>query len=93
MPPAPDYQEALTRIAAMEECMNAVEAALRHSQSLADPAMQEKIRRLTAYMESGLWLADYERDARGELPPGLKRGVLSQDGLYGLLEEIRQARS
>ncbi len=92
MTPAPDLQEALTRIAAMEECMDAVEAALRREQSLADPAMEDKIRHLTVYMESGLWLADYERDARGELPPGLKRGVLSQDGLYNLLDEIRQTR-
>ena len=30
---------------------------------------------------------DYEADERGELPPDLKRGVLSQDALYDLLEE------
>jgi hypothetical protein len=29
----------------------------------------------------------YEADERGELPPDLKRGVLSQDALYDLLEE------
>ena len=29
---------------------------------------------------------DYEADERGELPPDLKRGVLSQDALYNLLE-------
>ena len=28
---------------------------------------------------------DYEADERGELPPDLKRGVLSQDALYDLL--------
>ena len=42
---------------------------------------------LRDYYENGVWLADYERDERGELPPGLKRGVLSQDGLYDLLRQ------
>ena len=41
---------------------------------------------LPAYYESGQWLKDYEADERGELPPTLKRGVLSQDGLWELLE-------
>lgn len=43
---------------------------------------------LREYMDSGLWLQDYEADERGELPSGLKRGVLSEDGLYDLLTEI-----
>lgn len=40
---------------------------------------------LISYYDSGLWLQDYEADERGELPVDLKRGVLSQDGLYQLL--------
>lgn len=53
-----------------------------------DPASIEELR---TYYESGLWLSDYEADERGELPPDLKRGVLSQDGIWDLLaywEEI-----
>lgn len=46
----------------------------------------EKLRLLEAYYSSGQWLEDYEADERGELPPDLKRGVLSQDALYELLE-------
>ena len=42
---------------------------------------------LTAYYESGQWLQDYEADERGELPRNLKRGVLSQDGLWELLQK------
>ena len=42
---------------------------------------------LIAYYESGQWLKDYEADERGELPPTLKRGVLSQDGLWELLSK------
>lgn len=41
---------------------------------------------LTDYYESGLWLADYTLDEQGLLPQDLKRGVLSQDGLWDLLD-------
>ena len=47
----------------------------------------EKLRLLEEYYTSGEWREDYEADERGELPPDLKRGVLSQDALYDLLEE------
>ena len=46
----------------------------------------EKLRLLDVYYTSGEWRDDYEADERGELPPDLKRGVLSQDALYDLLE-------
>ena len=46
----------------------------------------EKLRLLDAYYTSGEWQEDYEADERGELPPDMKRGVLSQDALYDLLE-------
>ena len=46
----------------------------------------DKLRLLDAYYTSGEWREDYEADERGELPPELKRGVLSQDALYDLLE-------
>ena len=42
---------------------------------------------LNDYYTSGSWREDYEADERGELPPDLKRGVLSQDALYDLLGE------
>ena len=53
-----------------------------------DTDVSEKVRILTEYCESGLWLRDYEADEQGLLPEDLKRGVLSQDGLYNLLKEI-----
>ena len=44
-------------------------------------------RELREYYENGQWLRDYEADERGELPVTLKRGVLSQDGLWDLLNK------
>ena len=50
--------------------------------------LQEMLQELLSYYEGGQWLADYEADERAELPSGLKRGVLSQDGIYNLLSEL-----
>ena len=47
----------------------------------------EKLWLLDAYDTSDQWREDYEADERGELPPDLKRGVLSQDALYDLLDD------
>ena len=49
-----------------------------------------KYRVLCDYMDSGLWQMDYARDERGEFPKDLKRGVLSEDGLYNLLCDLEQ---
>ena len=43
---------------------------------------------LREYMESGQWKADFEADERGEIPDDIERGVLSEDGLYDLLDEV-----
>ena len=70
-------EERTQRVARYERLFD--EAAVSH-----DP---EKLRLLEAYYTSGQWREDYEADERGELPPALKRGVLSQDALYNLLSD------
>ena len=77
------------RVKHMEKCMEMVEAALRKGEM---HTVRRQIRTLRTYMESGQWLADYEADERGEFPAEMKRGVLSQDGLYDLLAQIDQHR-
>ena len=42
---------------------------------------------LRDYMASGLWRKDFEADEAGKVPADLKRGVLSEDGLYDLLQD------
>ena len=49
----------------------------------------EEFRLMGVYYTSGEWQEDYEADERGDLPPDLKRSVLSQDALYDLLEGAR----
>ena len=66
--------------------MNTIER-IRQMEALYDLALRtgEISGELVEYYESGQWLRDYEADERGELPRDLKRGVLSQDGLWDLL--------
>ena len=48
------------------------------------------ISELEAYYESIKWRKDFENDESGLLPKKLLRGVLSEDGIYNLLEEYRE---
>ena len=50
-------------------------------------ASKDDLDALRNYMDSGQWLKDYEADEAGMIPDGLKRGVLSEDALYDLLQE------
>lgn len=62
---------------------------IKHMEALFDRALETKElpRELTDYYFGGQWLLDYQADERGELPPELKRGVLSEDGVWNLLTE------
>ena len=80
----------VNRIYQMEKYYDEVLLAIKNSPKsiIKDKELRKKIEVLKDYSDSGRWLKDYEADERGELPVDLKRGVLSQDGLYNLLCEI-----
>ena len=71
-------EEAIRRIQRMEEIFDALQIDPDH------PSLGELVR----YYEGGQWLRDYELDEQGLLPRDLKRGVLSQDGIYNLLDDL-----
>ena len=77
----------IERIRAMEALLNeigdAVEALANALEDYA--AAQAKIRRLSAYYGSDSWYGDREADENGKLPEDLRRGVLSEDLIYGVL--------
>lgn len=50
-----------------------------------DPDLAEQIRKLDSYYGSPEWKEDLEADEAGLLPADLKRGVLSEDGIYNVL--------
>ena len=45
----------------------------------------EKVRLLQEYYASGEWQDDHDADQNGELPPSLKRDVLSPEAISGIL--------
>ena len=55
-----------------------------------DEHIKSMLNVLVEYYESGRWMADYQADEKGELPSDLKRGVLSEDGLWNLLSNIQK---
>ncbi|MBR4756812.1 MAG: DUF4298 domain-containing protein [Bacteroidales bacterium] len=72
------YDEVTRVLAALEEAVDEYED------------FKSEIDALKEYMASGQWKEDYEADEAGQLPSGLKRGVLSQDALYNLLNDADQ---
>lgn len=55
-------------------------------------ALTQKADELEKYYSGKLWKKDYSDDEAGLLPQELKRGVLSEDGLYNLLDEVRSLK-
>lgn len=51
---------------------------------------QAEIQKLEAYYTSPQWKADFAADEAGEFPDKLKRGVLSEDGIWNMLERNRE---
>lgn len=77
----------------MEKMFDEVKNAFENDPDFnKNETMQKKVSLLTQYMESGQWLRDFELNEKGELPNNLKRGVLSEDGLYNLICDIEQSK-
>lgn len=84
----------ISRISAMEEKLDkAIEAVAAMDKALEQfAAVFPEVEELTSYYESELWREDYEADEEGKLPAGLKRGVLSEDGIYNLLTDYQRLK-
>ena len=52
-----------------------------------------ELKELEDYYTSPEWQEDYAADEAGLLPEGLKRGVLSQDGINDLLDRFRDLKT
>ncbi len=76
----------------MEQNLDEATAAVKALEEALDKyaAAQKGIQELDAYYGSKEWRKDYDDDAAGRLPQDLKRGVLSEDGIYNLLADNRE---
>ena len=76
------------RIEQMEHRLDKVMAVVQNTDVTLEQyeTVREDIRLLNSYLGSDDWKEDLAADEAGLLPADLKRGVLSQDGIYNLLE-------
>ena len=81
----------IERIEHFEKIFDETSAAINNLAEAVEnyAAVQEKYFELMNYYGTD-WLKDYEDDEAGKIPKDLKRGVLSQDGVYNLLEKNRE---
>lgn len=84
--------EQIERITQMERKMErAAMAVLNLSAALEEyEAVQGDIITLSEYYSSAEWKQDFDDDEAGKLPTSLKRGVLSEDGIWNLLEDVHE---
>lgn len=82
----------LQRISRMEQLFDRASEAVTELSAAFDKyqAAQEAIATLSAYYGSDEWKQDFADDEAGRLPACLKRGVLSEDGIWNLLAEVRE---
>lgn len=88
-----DSKNIAERIEKMEFIFDELSAAVKKDPASvkSDERLLEMLLTLTEYYEGGQWLKDYEADERGEIPRDIKRGVLSEDGVYNLICDIDNA--
>ena len=88
-------QEGILRIQEMERRLEEATAAVGLMEEALERYMaaQEAVERLASYLDSEEWQRDFADDEKGLLPQDLKRGVLSEDGIWNLLDNNRDLAS
>lgn len=89
-----DNAAAIERIKAMEQRFDsALKAAAELDEAIERFKDSAKdVEALIDYYESDAWRGDFEADAEGRFPATLKRGVLSEDGIYNLLTDYQRLK-
>ena len=84
-----EVREAAARVAKMEKILDTAKKKLADLEKriASYEAFQSRIRKLEAYYVGPEWTKDFALDEAGRLPADLKRGVLSEDGLYDFFSE------
>ena len=87
-----DNKQQITRIRQMERRLDRATAAVKRLSTALDKweDVQDAIAALDEYYGSDLWRQDFADDEAGRLPADLKRGVLSEDGIWNLLVDVKE---
>ena len=87
-------KEQIARIRKMERRLNRALSAMKRLELALEKyeAVQDDIAALDEYYGSDLWKQDLADDEAGRLPNDLKRGVLSEDGIWNLLTDFKELK-
>ena len=87
-----DNKKQIARIRQMERRLNRAMSAVKRLTTALEKwdATEADIQALDEYYGSDLWRQDFADDEAGLLPADLKRGVLSEDGIWNLLTDVRE---
>lgn len=91
-PLSAEVDEAVKRIEQMESILTKLNYLNAEIENKIDQLLQyqSEVAKLESYYTSPEWKKDYELDEKGKLPSELKRGVLSEDGIYNALERNKK---
>lgn len=84
----------IERITQMEQRLERATAVIEAMEAAIEQykAVRDDIASLDTYLGSPEWHADRDDDEAGRLPKELKRGVLSEDAIWDLLERHREVQ-
>ena len=84
--------EAIERIRKMEAIFDQAQRLMEAPENNKEEYLnyQGEIEKLARYYESPEWKADFALDEEGVFPKDLKRGILSEDGIYDLLDRNKE---
>ena len=96
--PDSKIKRSVTRIRKMEKLLDKVLNAVSKLENCEDTvttaaelnACKQDAAALGKYLSSKSWKTDFELDEKGLLPKDLKRGVLSEDGIYNALSRYEE---
>ena len=80
----------IERISGYEKIMDEAILILNDYSPAKRALLTEYVSKLESYYTSSAWKEDYEADEAGLLPQDLKRGVLSEDGISGVLDRAKE---
>ena len=72
-------EAAVARIGRMEAIFDTLQKAAARPDAVQSPVFRALLTQLVRYYEDGRWMEDYQ----------LERGVLSEDGIYHFLEDLK----
>lgn len=86
-----DILSSLRRVERMEQLFEMLEKiSADEPQALETPEAKAAAAVLSGYISSDHWMHDFDLDRAGAFPKGMKRGVLSEDGIYNLLGDLAE---